>query len=203
MEIRGKVAVITGGSRGIGRATAIALAQKGAHIAIIYRSSEEKAKALVQEISKTYKVKAKAYECDVSNFNKVKETVLQIEVDFGAINILVNNAGILIKEPFLETKEETWNKTIDVNLKGVFNTCRFVIPVMLKNNSGKIVNTSKCINFCGQIVPHPLISISPGGRSSTTRFFSMATIKSRTMGTIYSLPPCRTIKRSWAPAAMI
>jgi len=162
MEIRGKVAVITGGSRGIGKATAIALAQKGAHIAIIYRSSEEKAKALVQEISKTYKVKAKAYKCDVSNFNKAKETASQIEIDFGTINILVNNAGILIKEPFLETKEETWDRTIDVNLKGVFNMCRFVIPVMLKNNSGKIVNVSSIAGRNGGTVGIPYAASKAG-----------------------------------------
>ena len=162
MEIRGKVAVITGGSRGIGRKTAIALAQKGAHIAIIYHSSDEKAKSLVQEVSKNYGVKAKAYKCDVSDFNKVKETVSQIEKDFGTIDILVNNAGILIKEPFTETREETWDRTIAVNLKGVFNMCRFVIPVMLKHSSGKIVNVSSIAGRNGGTVGVPYAASKAG-----------------------------------------
>ena len=162
MEIQDKVAVITGGSRGIGRKAAIALAQKGAHIAIIYRSSDEKAKSLIQEISKGYRVKAKSYKCDVSDFSRVKETVLQIEKDFGTIDILINNAGILIKEPFVETKEETWDRTIDVNLKGVFNMCRFVIPIMLKHNSGKIINISSIAGRNGGTVGIPYAASKAG-----------------------------------------
>lgn len=161
MDIKGKVAVVTGGSRGIGRATAIALAEKGADVAIIYQSHKEAAEE-VAKIIKSKSVNTKIYKCDVSNFEEVKNTISQIEKDFGKIDILVNNAGILIKKPFLETEESTWNKTINVNLKGVFNTCRFVIPIMLKNEGGKIVNISSIAGRNGGTVGVPYAASKAG-----------------------------------------
>ncbi len=161
MEIKNKVALITGGSRGIGRATALLLAEKGADVAIIYNSRKEKAEE-VKKIALSKGVKAEIYECDVSNYGKVKETVEQIVKDFGKINIVVNNAGILIKKPFLETAEEDWDKTINVNLKGVFNVCRFSIPFLLKNTPAKIVNVSSIAGRNGGTVGVPYAASKAG-----------------------------------------
>lgn len=141
MEIKGKVAVITGGSRGIGKATALELSKKGAKIALIYNASLEKAREIENEI-KSNGGTCKIYKCDVSNFEEVSKVVSEILNDFGKIDILVNNSGIAIKESITEALEENWDKTIDVNLKGMFNMCRFIVPEMLKNGSGKIVNVS-------------------------------------------------------------
>ncbi len=161
MEIKNKVALVTGGSRGIGRATALLLAEKGADVAIIYNSRKEKAEE-VKKIALSKGVKAEIYECDVSNYGKVKETVEQIVKDFGKINIVVNNAGILIKKPFLETAEEDWDKTINVNLKGVFNVCRFSIPFLLKNTPAKIVNVSSIAGRNGGTVGVPYAASKAG-----------------------------------------
>ncbi|MCD6426857.1 MAG: 3-oxoacyl-ACP reductase FabG [Caldisericaceae bacterium] len=161
MEIKSKVALITGGSRGIGRATALLLAEKGADVAIIYNSRKEKAEE-VKKIALSKGVKAEIYECDVSDYGKVKETVEQIVKDFGKINIVVNNAGILIKKPFLETAEEDWDKTINVDLKGVFNVCRFSIPFLLKNTPAKIVNVSSIAGRNGGTVGIPYAASKAG-----------------------------------------
>ncbi len=161
MEIKGKVALITGGSRGIGRATALLLAEKGANIAIIYNSHTEKAEE-VRKIALSKGVKAKTYKCDVSDYEKVKETVQQIAKDFGRIDIVVNNAGILIKKPFLETEEKDWDRTININLKGVFNVCRFSIPLLLKNTPAKIVNVSSIAGRNGGTVGVPYAASKAG-----------------------------------------
>lgn len=141
MQIEGKVAVITGGSRGIGRATAIELSKKGAKIALIYNASFERAKEVEKEIKDKNGI-CKIYKCDVSNFEEVRSIINEILKDFGQIDILVNNSGIAIKESITEALEESWDKTIDINLKGMFNMCRFVVPEMLKKGAGKIVNIS-------------------------------------------------------------
>ncbi len=141
MEIKNKVVVITGGSRGIGKATGIKLAELGAHIAIIYASSEDKAKDVKEEIDSLV-TNCKIYKCDVSDYREAEKSVSQILKDFGRIDILVNNAGIAIKKEITGMDEEAWDRTLDVNLKGMFNMCRFVVPIMLKQGQGKIVNVS-------------------------------------------------------------
>jgi len=161
MEVKDKVAVITGGSRGIGRATALLLAEKGSNVAIIYKSSEKKAEEARNSILGQGR-KAEAYQCDVSSFEKTKEVVERIIRDFGRIDILVNNAGILIKKPFVETDETTWERTIQVNLKGVFNLCRFVIPHMIKLGGGKIVNISSLAGRNGGTVGAPYAASKAG-----------------------------------------
>ena len=161
MDIKGKVAVVTGGSRGIGRATALLLAEKGANVAIVYNSHRDEAEK-VKTLAEKKGVKAEVYQCDVSDFQAVRSTMEEIARTFGAIHILVNNAGILIKEPFLETKEETWNRTINVNLKGVFNMCRFSMPFLLKNTPSKIVNVSSIAGRNGGTVGIPYSASKAG-----------------------------------------
>ncbi len=161
MDVKGKVAIVTGGSRGIGKATALLLARKGANVAIIY-SSHRKEAVETKELALKEGVKAEIYQCDVSAFSEAKNTIDKIAKDFTKIHILVNNAGILIKERFLETKEETWDKTIDVNLKGVFNMSRFSIPFLLKNRPGKIVNVSSIAGRNGGTVGIPYAASKAG-----------------------------------------
>ncbi len=161
MEIKGKVAVITGGSRGIGKATTLLLAKKGAHVAIIYNSHRKEAENVKKE-AESNGVKAEIYQCDVSNFENVNNTISKIAKDFGKINIVVNNAGILIKKSFFETTEEDWDRTINVNLKGVFNICKFSIPYLLKNTPAKIVNVSSIAGRNGGTVGIPYAASKAG-----------------------------------------
>ena len=161
MDIKGKTAIVTGGSRGIGRATVLLLAEKGANVAIIYNSHRDEAEE-VKVLAEKNSVKAEIYQCDVSSFEAVGNVIEKIVEDFGPIHILVNNAGILVKEPFLETKEETWDRTIDVNLKGVFNMCRFSMPFLLRNTPSKIVNVSSIAGRNGGTVGIPYSASKAG-----------------------------------------
>ena len=161
MDIRERVAVVTGGSRGIGRATAIMLSQKGAKVALIYNSSPEKAKEVQEHITENGGI-CKIYRCDVSNFKEAEETISKIVEGFKSIDILVNNAGIAIKANFVETPEDVWDKTLDTNLKGMFNMCRFVVPEMLTKGAGKIVNVSSLAGRNGGTLGVPYAASKAG-----------------------------------------
>jgi len=161
MEVQGKVVVVTGSSRGIGRATALLFAAKRADVAIIYNTSGKKAEDVKKSILERGG-KAEIYQCDVSSFKKTEETVEKIVKDFGRIDILVNNAGILIKKPFTETDESIWEKTIQVNLKGVFNMCRFIIPHMLELGKGRVINVSSLAGRNGGTVGVPYAASKAG-----------------------------------------
>jgi 3-oxoacyl-[acyl-carrier protein] reductase len=161
MEIKGKVAVITGASRGIGRSIALLLAEKGAKIAVIYNTSIDKAQKVKEEVLKK-NTACNIYKCDVADFKQSESVVKEIIKDFERVDILVNNAGIAIKEEFIDTKEETWDKTIDVNLKGMFNFCRFIIPYMLRNGKGKIVNLSSIAGRNGGTLGIPYAASKAG-----------------------------------------
>ncbi len=139
MDIEDKVALITGGSRGLGKAISIALAEKGADIAINFRSNWEAAEEAKTEVEKTGR-EAILYQADVSNYEEVKKMAEEILDDFGSIDILVNNAGVTGKHSsFDEIDVEEWRWVIDVNLSGTFNCCKAVVPLM---GEGKIVNIS-------------------------------------------------------------
>lgn len=161
MDLKGKTAVITGGSRGIGRACAILLAEKGAKIAVIYNSSQKEANEVLELIVGKGRV-CKVYKCDVSNYTEVQQTVSNIAEDFGTVDILVNNAGIAIKTQIEDASEEVWDRTIDINLKGMFNMCRFVVPIMLKQGSGKIVNLSSLAGRNGGTLGVPYAASKAG-----------------------------------------
>jgi 3-oxoacyl-[acyl-carrier protein] reductase len=141
MRLKGKVAIVTGASRGIGRAISKLFAQEGAKVVINYNKSEKEASSLAEEIQKqggeVLLVKA-----DVSKADEVKKMVEMTVEKFGRIDILVNNAGILISAPFLETTEKIWDKTMDINLKGAYLCSKEVAPIMLKQKKGKIINMS-------------------------------------------------------------
>ncbi len=146
--LQGKIAVITGGSRGIGRAVALRLASLGADIAIIYAGNEKKAEE-VCEAARQLGVRASAYQCNVADFEVSAQTIAAIKKDFGTVNILVNNAGITKDGLILTMKEEAYDSVIDTNLKGTFNMIRHCAPLFVKQRSGKIINISSVAGVMG------------------------------------------------------
>lgn len=140
MKLKGKVAIVTGSGRGIGREIALLLAKEGANVVVTSRTQEEIEK-VVKEI-KALKVKALGVKIDVSNFKEVNQLVEKTIKELGRIDILINNAGIFESSPLFQMTEEQWNRMIGVDLKGVFNCARAVINQMIKQRYGKIVNIS-------------------------------------------------------------
>ncbi|AYD39895.1 SDR family oxidoreductase [Clostridium fermenticellae] len=137
----GKVAVVTGASRGIGRATAIALAKNGASVLVNYRENEEAAEETLKSIKEigAYGIIFKA---DVSDFKESEKLIKQAVDKFGKIDILVNNAGISNVGLFIDMNETDWNKMIDINLKGTINCSHNAIKYMIPKKSGSIINIS-------------------------------------------------------------
>ncbi|MCB6202644.1 3-oxoacyl-[acyl-carrier-protein] reductase [Extibacter muris] len=146
--MEGKVALVTGGARGIGRAIALELAKGGAIVVINYNGSQDKAMDLKQEIE-SRGGRAEIYQCNVSDFAKCEELVQGIVKQFGSLDILVNNAGITKDGLLMKMSEEDFDKVIDVNLKGAFNTIRFASRQMLKQKSGRIINLSSVVGVAG------------------------------------------------------
>ena len=147
--LKEKTAVITGASRGIGKAIAIKLASMGADIAVIYAGNSEAAEKVCKECIENYGVKAKSYQCDVADFEATKNTVNEIKTDFGTVHILVNNAGITRDGLVARMKEEDFDAVIDTNLKGAFNMIRQCTGLFLRNRGGCIVNISSVSGMIG------------------------------------------------------
>lgn len=146
--MEGKVALVTGGSRGIGKAIALELAKGGATVVINYNGSQDKAMDLKQEIEGRGG-RVEIYQCNVSDFAKCEELVQGIVKQFGSLDILVNNAGITKDGLLMKMSEEDFDKVVDVNLKGAFNTIRFASRQMLKQKSGRIINLSSVVGVAG------------------------------------------------------
>ncbi|MHC0039732.1 3-ketoacyl-ACP reductase [Pseudoneobacillus sp. C159] len=138
--IAGKVAIITGAGRGIGRATAIAFAKEGIHVGLIGRTLENLEK--VKEELKQYDVKVATASANVANLVSITTAVESIRGELGPIDILVNNAGISKFGNFMDLTPEEWTNIIDVNVKGVYYTTRAVLPEMIERNTGDIINIS-------------------------------------------------------------
>jgi len=152
MDPRDKVALITGASRGIGKAIAIRLAREGMHIAINYVKNKELAEK-VAELASSYGVRAKAYKADVSKPSEVQAMVKSIIDDFGGIDVLVSNAGIMAKHhSILDIPLEEWEDILRVNLTGAFIVTREVVPVMIKRGGGKIIYMSSVAGKSGGTV---------------------------------------------------
>src|SRR3989344_5816520 len=141
MRFKDKVVLITGASRGIGKATALSFAREGAKIIVNYNNAEKEANDVVKEISKIGS-EAIAIKCDVSKEEEVKKMILEGVKKFGKIDILVNNAGIVFDVPLFEKTLEQWNKTLGVNLIGVFLCSKYAAPHIKKQKSGAIINIS-------------------------------------------------------------
>ena len=146
--LKGKVALITGGSRGIGRAVALGMARQGADVAIVYSGSESAAEETAAAV-REHGVIAEAYKCDVSDFVAAKETVGAVLTRFGTIDILVNNAGITADGLLLTMKEDAFDKVVNVNLKGAFNMTKHAAPTFVKKRSGRIINISSIAGLIG------------------------------------------------------
>jgi 3-oxoacyl-[acyl-carrier protein] reductase len=146
--IENQVAIVTGGSRGIGEAIAIKFAENGGHVAFTYLSSDEKAKALEEKLL-SFGGKAKAYKSNAASYEESEKLVNEVIKDFGTIDILVNNAGISKDNLLLRMSQEQWDEVIQTNLKSVFNMTKQVIRPMMKARKGSIINMSSIIGMRG------------------------------------------------------
>ena len=159
MKLKNKVAMITGGGRGIGKAIAMAYAREGARLALCARTSSE-LQQTCQEI-RSLRAECEAWTCDVSLEEPVKELVANVKNKFGRIDVLVNNAGVMTRPvPTTELEVKKWDYTIAVNLRGPFLVTQAVLPIMMKQRSGSIINVSSMI-----------------GRSAYANFIAYATSK--------------------------
>ena len=148
MKLEGRKAIVTGASRGIGRAIALALADEGADVAVNYMSSEAAAQAVVQEIEKRGR-RSLAVRADVSDFPDTFRMAQDVSTAFGHVDILVNNAGINSDKTFVKMDHAAWRKVLAINLDGVFNCTKVFIDDMLKRGYGRIVNITSVIGQIG------------------------------------------------------
>lgn len=146
--LQNKTALITGASRGIGKGIAIEFAKQGANIAFTFNASVEAAKELEKELE-TFGIKAKGYQSNAANFDAAQELVKNVLDDFGALQILINNAGITKDNLLMRISEEDFDKVIEVNLKSVFNLTKAVIRPMMKQREGSIINMSSVVGVKG------------------------------------------------------
>ena len=146
-----KSAIVTGGTRGIGKAIALELARRGANVAFNYSKSADEAEKLKGEIE-GLGVKAFAAQCDVANTEAAAEFVKQVVTEFGTVDFLVNNAGITRDQLIMRMKEDDWDAVIDTNLKGAWNFSKAVLRPMMKNeNGGSILNVSSVSGVVGML----------------------------------------------------
>ena len=144
----GKTALITGATRGIGKAIAETFAANGANVAFTFASSEEKAKAIESDLN-AMGVKAKAYKSDAANMEAAQDLVKEVVKEFGTIDVLVNNAGITKDGLLMRMSEEDWDRVMDTNLKSVFNMTKSVMRTMMKARNGSIINMSSVVGVKG------------------------------------------------------
>ncbi|MFS8500552.1 MAG: 3-oxoacyl-[acyl-carrier-protein] reductase [Caldicoprobacter sp.] len=148
MELEGKTALVTGASRGIGRAIALYLAELGAQVAVNYSSSEQRALEVVEAI-KGKGGRAIAIKADVSNPQEVEAMFDRVLEEFGDLDILVNNAGITRDGLLIRMKQEDWDAVLDINLKGVYNCSKAAAKIMVRRRKGKIINISSVVGVAG------------------------------------------------------
>lgn len=146
--LEGKVAIITGASRGIGKGIAEIFAKNGANVAFTYSSSASSAEELEKELT-ALGVKAKGYKSNAADFNEAEKLVNDVLADFGTVDILINNAGITKDNLLMRMSEEDFDAVIDINLKSVFNMTKVVQRTMLKNRAGSIINMSSVVGVKG------------------------------------------------------
>ena len=144
----GKTVLVTGGAKGIGKAVALAFAQRGANIALNYRSGDPA--GAVAEVE-AYGVKCVAIQADVSDYAQAEALVKRVKDEFGVVDVLVNNAGVTRDGLLLRMKEEDFDTVISVNLKGAFNMIRHITPVMLKQRRGAVINVSSVVGLMGNV----------------------------------------------------
>lgn len=146
--LEGKTALITGASKGIGKAIAEKFAEQGANIAFTFLSSVEKGQALEKELQ-MHDVKVKGYRSDASDFAAAEKLINDVVSDFGALDILINNAGITQDNLLMRINEESWDSVININLKSCFNTVKAATRTFMKQRSGSIINMSSVVGIKG------------------------------------------------------
>ncbi len=147
--LEGHTAIVTGGSRGIGAAVAKKLASLGADIAVIFAGNEDLAKKVCEECVREHGVRANWYQCDVADFDQVKETVSRIKADLDHVGILINNAGVTRDGLVMTMKEADFDQVLDTNLKGAFNMIRHTSALFVRGRYGRIVNISSVSGLMG------------------------------------------------------
>ncbi|MCE7044577.1 3-oxoacyl-[acyl-carrier-protein] reductase [Dyadobacter sp. CY312] len=146
-----QVLLITGGSRGIGKAIVLLFASKGAHVAFTYLNSQDEASSLCDLVKNTYGVQCKAYESDASSFIQSEKLVKEVMDDFGAIDILINNAGVSDDNLLPRMSEKQWDRVMNTNVKSVFNVTRVVVKSVMRNKGGKIINITSIVGINGNL----------------------------------------------------
>lgn len=148
MSVSDKIAIVTGGSRGIGRAVTLSLAEQGTTVVLSYKQNSAAAEETIN-LSKNFSGRVMAKQWDIGKFQETQNVIADIEKELGKVDILVNNAGITGDNLFVRMKEEEWDKVIETNLKGTFNCCRAVIRGMMKRKFGRIINISSIVAESG------------------------------------------------------
>jgi len=146
--LEGKTALITGASKGIGRKIAEKFAEHGANVAFTYLSSVEKGQALEQELQQAG-TKVKGYQSDASKFDQAEQLINDVVADFGALDIVVNNAGITKDGLLMRMTEQQWDDVLEVNLKSIFNVTKAASKIMMKNRKGVFINMSSVVGVQG------------------------------------------------------
>ncbi|HEY6951060.1 MAG TPA: glucose 1-dehydrogenase [Bacteroidota bacterium] len=170
ISLENKVSIITGGSRGIGAATALLLAKAGSDIAINYVENGARAGAVVEGVKKAGR-RIVTHQGNVGTGSIAADFVGKAVAEFGKIDIVVNNAGIWTLGEIGSTPEKVWDETLDINLKGVFNICNAVVPVLKKNGGGRIINISSTAGQRGEAF-HAHYAASKGGVLAFTKSLS-------------------------------
>lgn len=148
MDINGKNCLVTGGSRGIGKAIALYLADHGANVAVTYSRSADAANSVVAEMEKKG-VNAMAMQADATNFEKAEEVIGTIVKEWGSLDVLVNNAGITQDNLILRMTEENWDAVITTNLKSIFNYCKAATKPMMRARGGSVINIGSVVGISG------------------------------------------------------
>ena len=148
MQLQNKTALVTGASRGIGKAIALKLASQGANIAVIYAGNKQAADAAVVDLE-ALGVKAKAYACDVADYLQTEQLIAQVTEDFGQVDILVNNAGIVRDKLIRSMNEEDFDQVIGTNLKGAFNMVKHLYPRFMRCPGARIINIGSVVGLSG------------------------------------------------------
>ena len=161
LNLMGRVALVTGAATGIGRATALALAQAGAAVAINHLARPLEAATLQTEIE-AVGGRALVLEADVTQAANISAMLARIQQAFGSVDVLVNNAGIIQEKPFLETTEEDWDRMLAVDLKSVFLVCRAVLPLMVAQKRGVIINIASDLGLLGRAGLAPYCAAKAG-----------------------------------------
>lgn len=168
MKLKEKIAIVTGSTKGIGKAIAFELAKEGANVVINGRNSSE-AEQVASQINDKMEVRTLALRADVTIAQEVEMLIKNTVERFGRIDILINNAGIFEVCPFLQISEGTWDKIIDINLKGTFLCSKLTLPIMVKQKSGVIINISSMAAKTGGILPVAHYAASKAGIIALTK----------------------------------